>query len=146
MDNAQKITLVKILDLGQRLVNELELDSVTQIAFKNVLYEMVEKYHLFFGMTARTLVQKLLYAMVEAPGDHILRMRLHSDISTRMDRDHCKTGGMYRTLRYEIPLNDLHLKDNPPMRRVAPVSTENKSTQTNGTCNEKPVLALIMEN
>ena len=64
MENAQKITLVKILDLGQRLVNELELNSVTQIAFKNVMYEMVERYHLFFGMTARTLVQQLLYAML----------------------------------------------------------------------------------
>lgn len=145
MDNAQKITLTKILNLGQRLINELELDSVTQIAFKNVMYEMVEKYHLFFGITARTLVQQLLYAMADAPGDHIVRSRLHSDIATRMDRDHCKTGGIYRTLRYELPLDDDHLKENPPMRRLSPVSREDKSTQTNGTFNKKPVMALIME-
>ena len=145
MDDAEKITMVTILDLGQRLINELELNSVPQLAFNNVMYEMVERYHLYFGITARNLVQMILYALSDCPGDYIVLRNLRTDISNRMDGDHCKTGGKYRTLRYTLPLDKDHLSDNPPMRRIHPVSLENKSTQTNGTINDKPVMALIMQ-
>ena len=145
MDQAEKITLVDILDLVRRLINELELNSVPLIALTNVIYEAVEQYNLLFGVKARTLVQQLIYAMADVPGDHLLLARLTSDISVRMDRDHCKTGNQYMSLRYLLPLDSDHLKENPPMRRLTPKHLEEKATQTHGTFGDKPVMALIMK-
>ena len=145
MDKAEKLTLVDLLNLIRILINELELNSVSNVALTNVMFEAVEQYNLFFGLKARTFVQQILYAMADVPGDFIVLSRLRTDIATRMDRDHCKTGNQYLSLRYILPLDQEHLKDNPPMRRVSTKQLKDKSTQTNGKFGEKPVLALIMQ-
>ena len=145
MDNGEKITLVKILDLAERLIHELEIDSLPQMAMTNVVAEIVEKYHLFFGIKARTCIQLLVYAIADVPGDTLVLNRLRTDITTRLERDHMKTGGLFHTMNYELPLDEAHLDRNPPMRRCSTKSSTNTATQTAGTFNEKPVMALIME-
>ena len=145
MDNAEKITLVKILDFGRRLLNELEFDSVPYFAIKNMLFEIVEEYHLQEGIKTRACVQKILYAIADCPGDFITLSNLRTDISSRMERTHCNLGGKSWTLRYLLPLDDQHLDNNPPMRRISPITTSQKSTQTDGKFSAKPVLGLILQ-
>ena len=45
MDDGDKITLVRLLDLLRRLLNELHVGSVPSMAFINLISEMVENYH-----------------------------------------------------------------------------------------------------
>ena len=145
MDNAEKITLVKILDYGRRLLNELEFDSVIFFAVQNTLFEIVEEYHLYDGIKARTCIQKILYAVAECPGDFITLSNLRTDISSRMERNHCRLGGKFWTLRYLLPLDINHLDNNPPLRRISPITSTPKSTQTDGKFSGKPVLGLILQ-
>ena len=59
------------MDLIRRLLNELELGSLPFTALNNVLSEMVQNYHLEFGVKTRQLVQQIVYAMADCPGDFI---------------------------------------------------------------------------
>ena len=132
------------MDLVQRLIHELDIGSVPCLAFTNLLSETVEDYHLFFGVRTRTLVQQLLYAAGELPGDAIAMARSKSDIISRLERDYLKVSGKSAVLQYTLPLDDNHLDRNPPLRRQPACQTEEKSTQTEGRFQDKPVKALIL--
>ena len=138
--------MVKLMDLMRRLINELELGSLPYTAMTNVLSEMVQNYHLLFGVRTRQLVQQIVYAMADCPGDFIKLQNLRCDISSRIDRDHHKVGGSRSTLQYELPLDDQHLLGNPPMRRVRLPKMESKNTQTEGRFYKSPVMALLTDN
>ena len=137
--------MVKLMDLIRRLLNELELGSLPFTAMTNVLSEMVQNYHMVFGVQTRQLVQQIVYAMADCPGDFIKLNNLRWDISSRIDRDHHKVGGSRSTLQYLLPLDDFHLNENPPMKRVRTPLMEEKATQTEGCFYKAPVLALLMD-
>ena len=132
MDDGDKITLVRLLDLLRRLLNELHVGSVPSMAFINLISEMVENYHYHFGVDTRTIVQKIIYALVEVPGDTRTMYNIRSDIIGRLEREHRKVAGRMTTLQYMLPLDDKHLFENPPLRRVLEVQKADKSTQTAG--------------
>ena len=137
--------MVKLMDHMCRLINELELGSLPYTAMKNVLSEMVQNYHLTPGVQTRQLVQSIIYAMADCPGDFIKLNNLRYDISSRIDRDHHKVGGSRSTLQYLLPLDNLHLMENPPLRRVREPLVEDKATQTQGCFYRSPVMALLMD-
>ena len=137
--------MVKLMDLLRRLINELELGSLPYTAMKNVLSEMVQDYHLIFGVKARHLVKTIVYAMVDCPGDHIKMSNLRYDITSRIDRDHHKIGGSRTSLQYLLPLDELHLLENPPLRRVREPMVEDRATQTEGSFYKSPVMALLLD-
>ena len=132
MDDGEKLTLVNLLDLFRRLLNELHVGSVPSMAFINLISETVEHYHFHFGVDTRTLVQKVIYAMVEVPGDVHVMYNLRSDIVGRLEREHRKVAGRMTTLQYMLPLDDKHLFENPPLRRIGEVQKTDQSTQTAG--------------
>ena len=132
IDNGDKITLVKMLDLMRRLVNELHVGGLPKMAFTNILTEMVDEYNLLFGVKTRQLLQKVVYAMMELPGDQFELMKLRSDISQRLERELLKVGGSTITLQYMLPLDDDHWYENPPLRRVPSTTRSDKATQTVG--------------
>ena len=132
MDDGEKITLVKLLDLFRRLLNELHVGSVPSMAFINLISEMVENYHYHFGVDTRTIVQKIIYAMVEVPGDMITMYNIRSDIVGRLEREHRKVAGRMTTLQYMLPLDEKHIFENPPLRRVTEIQKCDKATQTAG--------------
>ena len=132
MDDGEKITLVKMLDLFQRLLNELHVGSVPSMAFNNLISETVEHYHYHFGVETRSLVQKVVYAMIELPGDTLKLYNLRSDIVGRLEREHRKVAGRMTTLQYMLPLDDQHLFENPPLRRMEEIQKVDQATQTAG--------------
>ena len=136
---------MKLLDLIRRLMNELDEGGLPKMAFANIITEMVDEYHCLFGVKTRYLVQRIVYAMMELPGDAFALTKLRSDITARLEKEYRKIGGRLTTLAYYLPLDDNHLSDNPPFRRMPPSYKEDKSTQTNGTFQSKPVQALILE-
>ena len=138
------MTLVKILDFVQRIIHELDVGSTTALAFTNLLSETVQDYHLFFGVKTRTLVQQLVYAAGDIPGNFLELSRAKSDIVSRLERDYVKVSGKNSVLQYTLPLDDNHLDRNPPMRRQPTCSVMEKSTQTEGRFHDKPVKALIL--
>ena len=138
------MTLVKILHYMRLLIHELDIGGTSYMAFTNLMYEIVEDYHLFFGVTTRTMVQQLVYASVELPGDFLELSKAKSDILRRLERDYLKVSGKVAILNYTLPLDDAHLDRNPPMRRIIPRNLVDKSTQTDGRFHEKPVTALIL--
>ena len=115
------------------------------MAFTNIISEMVDEYNCLFGIKTRNLVQKIVYAMMELPDKDLMMVRLRSDITSRLEREHRKVGHRLTTLSYLLPLDQDHLLENPPMRRMPASTKEDKSTQTNGTFQSKPVQALILE-
>lgn len=133
------------MDLIRRLLNELELGSLPFTAMNNVLSEMVQNYHLESGVKTRQLVQQIVYAMADCPGDFIKLNNIRWDISSRIDRDHHKVGGSRSTLQYLLPLDDFHLDENPPMKRVRTPLMEEKATQTDGCFYKAPVFALMLD-
>ena len=90
------------------------------------------------------MVQQMVYAAGELPGDTMTLARAKSDILSRLERDHLKVSGKVAVLQYTLPLDDEHHFKNPPLRRVPVVKVEEKSTQTDGRFLEKPVTALIL--
>ena len=145
MDNGDKLTMVKLMDLIRRLLNELDEGGLPKMAFSNILVEMVDEYHCLFGIKTRQLVQKIVYAMMELPGNALTMQRLRSDITSRLEREHRHVGGQLTTLGYYLPFDENHLRDNPPFRRIPAFYKLDKSTQTDGIFHSKPVQALIME-
>ena len=145
MDDGQKLTLVKLLDHFRRILNELDIRSLPAMAMENLMYEMVQDFHLFWGVKTRTIVQQINYALADMPGDRLVLTRGRTDISLRLERDFIKVGGRSTMLLYDLPLDDKHFNGNPPMRRNYPKQTVEKSTQTEGTFSATPVLALIMD-
>ena len=137
--------MVNLMDLFRRLLNELHVGSIPRMTFSNLLSEMVDEYHLWFGVKTRHVVQKIVYAMMDLPGDVMVLRNLRSDIAVRLEREHHKIGGRMTTLAYYLPLDEKHLEANPPLKRVTPKDTTTKSTQTTGTFQSKPVQALILE-
>ena len=133
MDDGEKLTLVKLLGLFRRLLNELHVGSVPSMALINLISETVENYHLFYsGVDTRTLVQKVVYAMVDLPGDSRTLFNIRSDIVGRLEREHRKVAGRMTTLQYMLPLDDAHMFENPPLRRLVSVQKVDKGTQTAG--------------
>lgn len=132
IDNGDKITLVKMMDLFRRLLNELHVGGLPKMAFNNILTEMVDEYNLLFGVKTRQLLQKVVYAMLEIPGDQFELMKMRSDISRRLERELLKVGGSTVTLQYMLPLDDDHWYGNPPLRRIPATKGLDKSTQTVG--------------
>ena len=102
------------------------------MAFQNLISETVETYHLYFGVDTRSLVQKVVYAMVDLPGDTQILYNIRSDIVGRLEREHRKVAGRMATLQYMLPLDDEHMYENPPFRRVQEVHKADKTTQTAG--------------
>ena len=102
------------------------------MAFTNVLTEMVDEYNLMFGVKTRQLLQKVVYAMMELPGDQFAMMKLRSEITHRLERELLKVGGRLTTLQYMLPLDDDHLYGNPPMRRIPALTVADRATQTVG--------------
>ena len=102
------------------------------MAFTNLTSETVEHYHYHFGVDTRTLVQKTVYAMVDLPGDALTLYNLRSDITSRLEREHRQVAGRMTTLQYMLPLDEEHLFENPPLRRVEQVLKVDQSTQTAG--------------
>ena len=94
--------------------------------------ETVEHYHYHFGVDTRTLVQKMVYAMVDLPGDTLTLYNLRSDITSRLEREHRKVAGRMTTLQYMLPLDSAHLYENPPLRRIEEVVKVDRATQTAG--------------
>ena len=139
------MTLVSILDRVQRLINELDVGGMPQMAFTNLVYETVENYHLFFGVKTRHLVQQIVYAMTDLPGNQRDICNMRTDIMARLERESLKVGGQVATLQYLLPLDENHLNGNPPMQRCVDVKMEDKGTQTSGTFQAKPVQAIILE-
>ena len=137
--------MIKLLDLLQRLINELDIGGLPRMAFTNLMHEAVERYHMFFGIKTRLLVQQIVYAMTDLPGELIATANMRTDIMVRLERDHLKIGGQMTTLQYLLPLDDDHLIENPPMRRVPAAEKVDKSTQTKGVFQNKPVQAIILE-
>ena len=109
------------------------------------MLETVQDYHMFWGVRTRTLVQQIHYAMADLPGDRLVLLKARTDISMRLERDFIKIGSRIAMLQYELPLDEDHLELNPPMRRVYPKTTIEKSTQTKGTFRSEPVTAIIMD-
>ena len=136
--------MVNLLDLIRRLMNELDEGGLPKMAFGNIITEMVDEYHCMFGVKTRYLVQRIVYAMMELPGDAMVLTKLRSDITLRLEREHRKLGSYMTTLAYYLPLDDDHLRDNPPFRRMPPDNKVDKSTQTIGTFQTKPIQALIL--
>jgi len=132
IDNGDKITLVKMMDLMRRLLNELHVGGLPKMAFSNILTEVVDEYNLLFGVKTRQLLQKVVYAMMELPGDQFELMKLRSEISRRLERELLKVGGSTITLQYMLPLDDDHWYGNPPLRRIPATKGSDKSTQTVG--------------
>ena len=132
------------MDLVQRLIHELDIGSVPFMAFTNLLSETVEDYHLFFGVRTRTLVQQLVYAAGDLPGNYLDLSRAKSDILSRLERDYLKVSGKSAVLQYTLPLDNDHLDRNPPLRRQPGYLTMEKSTQTEGRFQDKPITALIL--
>ena len=132
MDDGEKLTLAKMLNLFRRLLNELHVGSVPSMAFINLISETVETYHLYFGVDTRTLVQKVVYAMVDLPGDPRTLYNIRSDIVGRLEREHRKVAGRMTTLQYMLPLDDEHMYENPPFRRIQEARKVDKTTQTAG--------------
>ena len=126
------------------LIHELDVGGTSYMALTNLLYEIVEDYHLFFGVTTRTMVQQLVYATVELPGDFLELSKAKSDILRRLERDYLKVSGKTAILNYNLPLDEAHLDRNPPLRRQVPCILVDKSTQTEGRFQDKPVTALIL--
>ena len=102
------------------------------MAFTNLVSETVEFYHYHFGVDTRTLVQKVVYAMIDLPGDTLKLYNLRSDIMGRLEREHRQVAGRMTTLQYVLPLDDEHLFENPPLRRINEVLKVDKATQTAG--------------
>ena len=115
------------------------------MAFTNVLTEMVDEYNLLFGVKTRQLLQKIVYAMMELPGDQFELLKIRSSIAQRLERELLKVGGRMMTLQYLLPLDQEHLFDNPPMRRIPAKTLVDKSTQTVGVFQNKTIHALILE-
>ena len=90
------------------------------------------------------MVQQLVYAAGELPGDATALNRAKSDILGRLERDHLKVSGRVSVLQYTLPLDEDHLEKNPPLRRLPACKMEDKSTQTEGRFQDKPVKALIL--
>ena len=132
------------MDFVRRIIHELDISSTPSLAFTNLLSETVENYHLFFGVTTRTLVQQLIYAAGDLPGNFLDLSRARSDILARLERDFVKVTGKNAVLQYTLPLDDDHLDRNPPMRRQPACTKMEKSTQTEGRFHDKPVTALIL--
>ena len=115
------------------------------MALTNLVTEMVESYHLPWGIKTRLLIQQIVYAISEVPGDARALANGKSDIISRLERDHLKVRGRATMLIYDLPLDDRHLVDNPSIRRYEPKIMESKSTQTEGSFSNKPVMALILD-
>ena len=115
------------------------------MAFSNIIVEMVDEYHCLFGVKTRQLIQKIVYAMQDIPGDTLVMCNLRTDITSRLEREHRHVGGRLTTLGYYLPLDDNHLSDNPPFRRIPANYKLDKSTQTDGVFQSKPVQALILD-
>ena len=145
IDNGEKITMVRLMDLIRRLLNELDVGGLPKMAFTNVLTEMVDEYNLLFGVKTRQLLQKIVYAMMELPGDQFELLKIRSSIAQRLERELLKVGGRMMTLQYLLPLDQEHLFDNPPMRRIPAKTLVDKSTQTVGVFQNKTIHALILE-
>ena len=145
MDHGDKITLVKLLDLLRRLLHEMDMTSTPYMAFNNLMMEMVSDYHAIWSLDARSVVQKLLYAAIDLPGEMIPLANARSDIIGRLERDHLTVSGKNVRLQYELPLDDDHLNRNPPLRRITSIVKMEKSTQTEGTFQKKPVRAIILD-
>ena len=115
------------------------------MAFNNLMMEMVSDYHAIWSVDARSVVQKLLYASIDLPGEMIPLANAKSDIIGRLERDHLTVSGKNVRLQYDLPLDDDHLTRNPPLRRMVPITKEDKTTQTDGIFRDKPVRAIILE-
>lgn len=139
------MTLVKLLDLFRRILNELDIGGLPWMTFNNLMSEMVTEYHLLFGIKARNLVQRIIYAMTDVPGERIRLNNLRSDIIARLEREYTQIAGKMIMLEYLLPLDDRHFHENPPLRRIPAIVKTDKSTQTAGTFQQKPVQALILE-
>ena len=114
----------------RRLINELDIGSLPYLAFTNLMLDTVADYHLFWGVKTRTLVQQLMYAANDLPGQAIPLARAKSDLTARLERDNVMVASKTVLLQYILPLDDHHWEQNPPMRRIEPKSLESKSTQT----------------
>ena len=115
------------------------------MAFNNLMMEMVSDYHALWSLDARSVVQKLLYASIDLPGEMIPLANAKSDIIGRLERDHLTVSGKNVRLQYDLPLDEEHLNKNPPLRRIVPTNKVDKSTQTAGIFQDKPVRAIILE-
>ena len=133
------------MNLIRRLLHELDLGSLPAMAFSNLMYEMVEQYHSFWGVRTRSLVQQIVYAMIECPGDAHALANARSDLTARLEKDFVKVGGRSTMLLYELPLDDAHADRNPSMRRLIPKTIETKATQTDGTILDQHVRALLLD-
>ena len=91
------------------------------------------------------MVQQMVYAAGDLPGDTLTLAKAKSDILARLERDYLKVSGKVVVLQYTLPLDDDHHDRNPPLRRVPVVKTEDKSTQTEGRFLDNPVKALILD-
>ena len=127
-----------------KIWSELDIGSTPFLAFTNLLSETVEDYHLFFGVRTRTLVQQIVYAAGELPGDARVLANARSDILCRLERDYLKVSGKSAVLQYTLPLDEFHLEKNPPLRRQPACKTMEKSTQTEGRFLDQPVKAIIL--
>lgn len=140
-----KLTLVKLLDLFRRLLHELDIGSLPFMALTNLMFETVEQYHSFWGVRTRSLVQHIVYTIVECPGDSLALANARTDITARLEKDYLKVGGRSTMLLYELPLDEAHADRNPSMRRLVPKTFDTKSTQTEGTILDQSVRALLLD-
>ena len=115
------------------------------MALTNLMMEMVEQYHSFWGVRTRSLIQQTVYAISDCPGDAFELAKAKTDVTARLERDFLKVGGRTMMLFYELPLDDAHADRNPSMRRLIPKTFENKTTQTDGMVLEQNVRALILD-
>ena len=139
------MTLVKLLNFYRRLLHELDIGSLPSMAITNLMMEMVEQYHSFWGVRTRSLIQQTVYAISDCPGDALELAKAKTDVTARLERDFLKVGGRTTMLYYELPLDEAHADRNPSMRRLVPRTFENKTTQTDGTILEQNVRALILD-
>ena len=139
------MTLVKLLTHFRRLINELDVGSLPNLAFTNLMHETVEEYHWFFGVKTRVLVQQIIYAAAELPGDDLVLHKAKSEITSRLERSHLKVSSKSVMLQYTLPLDDQHLEINPPMRRMPAPTITSKSTQTEGKIHDAFVRAFNLE-
>ena len=102
MDNGERLTLVKILHFLQCLIHELDVGCTAYLAFSNLITELVEDYHLYFGIRTRTMVQQIVYAAGEIPGDFLELAKAKSEILSRLERDHLKVSGKVPVLQYTV--------------------------------------------
>ena len=115
------------------------------MALTNLMFEMVEQYHSYWGVRTRSLIQQVVYTLVECPGDAFALAKARTDITARLERDFLKVGGRSIMLLYELPLDAAHAERNPSMRRLIPKSFESKTTQTEGTILDQHVRALLLD-